>query len=309
MRNDQSSIKKTPPKFTVTSANKGFADVASAFRQSVSEADIDWLLCVELNSNSQFQHWVGQEVLAGTERVSHLHAWRSVSDNKGESDLLWLVENCDTGRIVAVLIENKINARSQPRQHDRYVERGRSYQNEGVCDEFVVVLAAPEKFTSRDSEKYGYRLNYERIRDWFALDGVGRSRYLAWLFDVAINRSEEHADVDDEMLTFRRKVWELASSEFPHLNVPDPRAENVSRTRYMVYMRSGGYTLAYKPLKKRGKFFRCVVDLELRDPDINEARARNLYGSKLEGTDVSIRTAGTVSSLEAHCALCQSTEF
>ena len=281
-----------PPKIKVSCAVEGFSDEAGRFRQSVSEADIDWLLCVELNTNREFQHWVGQKVLARADGISHLHAWRSVPENKGESDLLWLVQNCDTGRIVAVLIENKINARSQPRQHDRYVERGQIYRNDGVCDEFVVVLAAPEEYTSKDSDKYGFRLSYEQIRDWFALNDAGRSKYLAWLFDIAINKSEELADVDDEVLTFRRKVWELASAEFPHLNVSDPRAENVSSTRYIVYMRTGGCTLAYKPLKRKGKFFQCAVDLELRDPEIDEARARKLYGRRLEGTDISIRKAG-----------------
>ena len=270
-----------------------YGDAAGHFRQSVKEADIDWLLCVELNTNRGFQAWVGKQVLTKLGKLCHMHAWRSVPDNKGESDLIWFVKLNGSNRVMAVLVENKIGAASQPRQYYRYLERGQEYKNDGKCDEFVVVLVAPEKYKSKDADNYQMRLSYEQVRDWFAKAGSARSRYVAWLFDLAIKKLDEAAEVDDDMFYFRRKVWELASDEFPHLNVQDPREENVSRSRYMVYMRTGGCILAYKPLKKNGKFFQCVVDLELRDRDSSAEKIEETFSSMLDGTDISVCPSGS----------------
>ena len=45
------------------------------------------------------------------------------------------------------MIENKISAGFQPRQADRYHERGKSYLREGDCDGFCSILVAQKKPT------------------------------------------------------------------------------------------------------------------------------------------------------------------
>ncbi len=84
------------------------------FRQSVSEADIDWLLCVELNASGEFRDWLADRLFKGSGKVSHCRAWRSVSTSEGESDLLWLV-NTAKGKVLG-MVENKIKAGAQPDQ-------------------------------------------------------------------------------------------------------------------------------------------------------------------------------------------------
>lgn len=93
---------------------------ASIFRQTVSEGDVDWLFCVELNACQEFRHWVAKRLFPGTAEFEHIQAWRSITNAAGESDLLWLIELSDGGRAIG-LIENKIKASAQPEQYNRYV--------------------------------------------------------------------------------------------------------------------------------------------------------------------------------------------
>jgi hypothetical protein len=127
------------------------------FAQSVSEADIDWILCLELNANPRFRSWFGT-LIFGFEPL-HIRAWRSVCDPLlGESDLLWLVSSPDRSRRVA-LIENKINALAQPNQYERYVLRGNQYRDQGHCVEYRIVLISPLAYRSEDSDNYSTRVH------------------------------------------------------------------------------------------------------------------------------------------------------
>lgn len=93
-------------------------DLAAALAQTVSEADIDWILCVELNGNPAFRHWLAREL--GAEATCHLGTWRSVADPRlGESDLIWFMANPGKQPRM-ILVENKINAQAQPEQYERY---------------------------------------------------------------------------------------------------------------------------------------------------------------------------------------------
>jgi hypothetical protein len=226
------------------------------FEQSVFEADIDWLLCLQINTNRRFRSWLDQKVFGHAGK--HIGAWRSIAENSGESDLVWIVESNNLHRRMA-LIENKINAAAQERQYERYHERAEIYEHQGKCSEFVIVLCAPEKYSSTDSDLYSVRITYEEIRDWFNENDLDGSGYFADLMQRAISKSIEIKPPDAEITLFQRQVWELANREFPEIGLGEPRPGR----EYWVTQSYGDFSIRYKMLKKHGEFVRCVVDLEL----------------------------------------------
>jgi hypothetical protein len=262
---------------------------ASIFCQYVSEADIDWLFCVELNASEEFRRWISSRLFPDLGDFEHIQAWRSVSDVAGESDLLWLIETSEQGRIIA-LIENKIDAVAQPEQYLRYIRRGDGYVSEGLCQRFSVALLAPAKYRSSDSKAYPIQISYEALVDWFAARLDQRSRYLASIYRRAINELRTTAPADDEITQFQQRIWCLAQAEFPDLNLPDPKS--VSASQYWVYMRHPGYILIYKMYKSSGTFTDCVVDLELAGRGEDAARLRQQYNADLAGTGITVWKTG-----------------
>ena len=67
-----------------------------------------------------------------------LNAQRSVTTSIGQSDLDLAVSLFD-GSVHYLLIENKVSAGMQPRQAERYRERGEVYVAEGECAGFTTV--------------------------------------------------------------------------------------------------------------------------------------------------------------------------
>jgi len=230
------------------------------FQQTVSEADIDWIICIELNSSSPFRDWFAVHVLGGNHPLQHLGAWRSISNSLGESDILWLVEmNGEEKRLV--LIENKINAPAQPEQFQRYYQRGTRYVAEGVGHSFRTMLIAPDAYTSTDCANYEVRLSYEMLAQWFRGVEDERHQFLANVFSFAAGKAVRLAPKDPEITKFRRSIWQLASRDFPHLGIKDPG--EVSASMCWVETSYGGFWIKYKMFKKSGIFGESVVDLEL----------------------------------------------
>lgn len=265
----------------------------SIFRQTVSEADIDWLFCVELNASQEFRNWVAEHLFPEIKEFNHVCALRSVSNVLGESDLLWLINTPDKGRIMG-LIENKIDAVAQSDQYLRYVSRGEGYLSDGKCQEFSVALLSPEKYRSTDSSAYPIQISYEEIVTWLRDRKDDRSEYLATIYEAAINKLGTNAPMDADITHFCQQIWQLARTEFPHLGISNPG--EVSATQYWVYMKHSGYKMIYKTYKKNGKFTNSVVDLELagRGDDIESLRQQ--YEALLAGTDITIvKTMGSAS--------------
>jgi len=151
------------------------------FGQSVSEADIDWILCIELDVNPGFRACLSGRIF-GFDPL-HIRTWRSVADPwLGESDLLWLVSAPDGTRQIA-LIENKISAQAQPLQYERYVRHADQYKAQGHCVAYRIALISPQAYRSTDSSDYEISISYESIKDWSARNGTERGRYLSSVFE------------------------------------------------------------------------------------------------------------------------------
>ncbi len=259
------------------------------FQQVISEADIDWLFCIELNTCHNFRQWVAAHIFPEAEKFEHDRAWRSVSNSEGESDVLWRIELAGKGHVIC-LIENKIKAAAQPDQYKRYVVRGEDYVKKGKCQQVYVVLLAPKKYSSIDSSAYPYRIRYEDIEAWFRARPDERSQYLAWIYETAIKKQGALAPIDEDMLQFQQSIWGLASSEFPHLRVSEPR--NVSITQDWIYMKKhAGYQIIYKMYKKNGIYTYCVVDLELAGRGDNVECLKEQYSQALSSTGIVVEKA------------------
>lgn len=226
------------------------------FDQTVTEADMDWLLCVLLNTDSEFRNWLSEHVFGRA--LEHVGAWRSISTHLGESDLVWVVQNDESDRFLA-LFENKIKAVAQERQFERYFERGKEYQDQGQCKDFVTVLFSPEKYSSQDSENYQHRLTYEVLQNWLNRRPGEQAGYFAYLLERAVKRAREIPPPCPEVTAFRKRIWELASAEFSQLKVPEPG--EVRETWTIV--RYDGFSIIHKPIIQLGEVAVCYLDLEL----------------------------------------------
>lgn len=135
----------------------------------VSERDMDLLFLEEFAVNEHFLnlfiHKIEDADLADYKVVSEEVSF--VDAALGESDLTIILER--NGHKVALLVEDKINAVAQPRQYERYVERGNKGVQEKLYDAFYVFLIAPaEYFTDNESaQKYPLKVTYEECRDLF----------------------------------------------------------------------------------------------------------------------------------------------
>ena len=179
------------------------------FTQSVNEADIDWLFCVELNASQEFRRFIAAYLFPGIKEFTHIDAYRSnVRSDGRESDLLWRINVVGQGRFIG-LIENKINAQAQPNQYRDYNLCGKSYVNKKYCQEYAVALLSPKDYADR--ENYPIRIYYEEIANWLNDRSDKRSRYLADIYNKAIKKlsdpvefknkySENSNDPDDEFL-------------------------------------------------------------------------------------------------------------
>ncbi len=275
----------------------------SIHRQSVSEADIDWLFCVELNTSPTFRSWVADRLFQEFGEVKHIDAWRSVSSQNGESDLLWLVHASE--RPIMGLIENKITAGSQPNQYGRYVLRGEEYLAKGECQDYRIALLSPKEYRTAESEAYPIRIFYEDIRDWLKKRSDTRSQYLADIYGLAINRKNQKnlAPEDEDMKEFHRRIWNLAKVDFPELEVPNPDHSNKSAGQTWLYIYHPGYTLIYKMYKTNGIYTNCVVDLELAKRGDDVDQLKNRYAKELEGTQITMEKTSKSACFRLHVSL------
>ena len=144
----------------------------------------------------------------------------------------------------------------------------------------------PSGYTSSDSTRY-QRVTYEAIRDWFLADDGERSRYIASLFQCALERPLYPPF--PWVVAFREQVWQLANTEFPEIRLTKPRPNR----EYWVVQRYDGFLIAYKMYRNvRLGFHKCVVDLELAGRAAEVERIRSTYGAELLQLNATVVAAG-----------------
>ena len=184
---------------------------------SVTERDVDFMLLEEFASSPDFLRWFVRKT-ARIRLGEHpfLSAARSVTTSSGESDLEIAVTD-PKGNVHYLLIENKVAASFQPRQAERYQERGDMYVTQGECGAYTTVLVAPRHYLGEEPQRFGFHavLSHEDVRSWFAgRTGIGeRAIVKQTLLSAAIDKAERgYQPVEDRPVTeFWRSYWALAS--------------------------------------------------------------------------------------------------
>ena len=273
------------------------------FSQAVAEADIDWIICMELNCDSLLRSQIGVRIF-GFE-PTHIRAWRSVVDQLGESDLVWLVCDSHGGRHIA-LIENKIDAAAQPQQCTRYGQRGSAYCERHDCVHFRTVLLSPELYNSLDSTGYQVRISYEELKKWFGSLNTERGTYVASLIDAAITKAESTPPPDPATTSYREKVWQLAHKEFPQLGIEKPRPTREAWTM----QKYDGYSIKYKHFATcAAGYHKSVVDIELagRADDVEALRAK--YSQELAQIGARVEQASKSAAFRIEVSSAKPPEF
>lgn len=136
---------------------------------SIYERDMDLLFMRKLAEDKAFvrQFFLESEEMAAkgysgeeftVEKVAH-----SVMTEDGESDIEAILSIC--GKKIALLIEDKIDAKAQPEQAARYVIRGDKAVACGDYNEYYIFIIAPADYLKRNGEakKYKNKISYEDV--------------------------------------------------------------------------------------------------------------------------------------------------
>ncbi|MDD1633544.1 MAG: PD-(D/E)XK nuclease family protein [Methylococcaceae bacterium] len=191
----------------------------------MSERDVDFLLVEEFVSSPDFVQWFLQRIDAATrEPVEVVRCRRSATDSIGESDVEVFVHVGD--EIVAILIEDKVHAAAQPRQAERYRERGEGHVRAGRCQRVITVLIAPQVYLGGKVRGFDKAISYEDLVDWFKhSDGAPmRSHFKATVLCGAIEKATKgYQAVEDEPVTrFWQRYWERSQVIAPELEMKKP---------------------------------------------------------------------------------------
>jgi len=194
------------------------------------ERDIDLLLAEEFAVSPSFATWFLEQTNAfkGIQaRVIEVGVSRS--DTTGESDLVVVFEEPDSGRRFALQIEDKIDAQLQPEQEARYRLRAQAAIRKGQYSEFEVVLCSPKAYPLTHAEASGFDscVHYEAVSEFFKsqrLNDVRCSYRAEFVATAARKLSNGWTRIDDPVTnTFWRTAYEIACKEFPDLEMREPQ--------------------------------------------------------------------------------------
>ena len=176
--------------------------------KAICERDIDMLIMEEFVCNEAFRDlFYGQTGIKLSRDFAVCEAYKSLSDNDGESDVTFIVSDGKTR--VAILIEDKIDAPTMNRQSERYVIRAEKGIAEGKYDEYCIFLVCPKAYWEehkRDKNAdYKYQVFYENISDLYAGSNSPRDIYKYQVIQAAVAAKKKgYQVVENEAVT---KFW------------------------------------------------------------------------------------------------------
>jgi hypothetical protein len=193
--------------------------------ERIYERDIDLLLAEELAINPTFADRLKSVTKFVGEPASVFEFWVSKSNSLGESDLVVVYQRGDGGRF-ALLIEDKVDAKLQPEQAERYRMRAERERSRGIYSDYQVVLCAPAFYLGKQTSLDGFdlRVSFEQLAD-FLDAGDPRSQYRAAFLRTAAGTKKVNAwvrEVDPATNAFWLAAYDLASNEFPILEMKSP---------------------------------------------------------------------------------------
>ena len=148
--------------------------------------------------------------------------------NLGESDITVIINV--SGKRIAILIEDKIDAIAMPRQPERYIQRGDKAVANGEYDKYYSFITCPQKYYDNNdaAKEYPYLILYEEIRDY--IKKVKSPVYSVYYQEIsqAIERAKKPPKVviNENANSFFRKYKDYQESHFPRLDLRTKRESN-----------------------------------------------------------------------------------
>lgn len=221
---------------------------------SVAERDVDLLLVEEFAAVPAFAHWFARRCGVAGLRAKPVAGVRlRVTRSNGESDVeVQLV--CRDGSLHCLMIENKVGAGVQPRQSERYRERGAGYVRSGECAAYTSVLVAPRQYLGARPRRLGFDrcVAYEDLRTWFEARTRARNRMAVKtaVLTCAIDKSRLGyvPGRDQSVSRFWHDYWELCTKVAPELEMTEPTGKP-SRAGFVQFHPAGlpkNVTLVHK---------------------------------------------------------------
>jgi len=212
----------------------------TALHSPVQEHHIDFLLEEEFSCNPDF---LGFFVDAAKKRFGRFGAeiaddnmlqpcldWnckavRSVTTEKGETDVLVIYHSQQKPYRIAILVENKIRAEFQRNQAARYRQRGTSGKS-SQWDCYWTCLVCPEKYAP-DNMGFDTRVSLEKLAEFFAGEDA-RSIFKRRVMQQALKHfASSGPQIKDEPMTrFRAFYAEQAAAFFSEGEVIWPKARD-----------------------------------------------------------------------------------
>ncbi len=180
--------------------------------RSIQEFWLDFLLEEELAASPDF----GREFLSacdpelsfvGVEQVIH-----SSHDAHGECDVVAIVSATDGAGVsvrLGLLIEDKITAGFQPRQAERYRDRGTDGQKHGRWDRYKTALVAPRAYIPKE-HGFDKGIELEALAEWLCPTDPVRRAFKVRRIESAIAKKNSTGVqiVDREMTEFRFRYFD-----------------------------------------------------------------------------------------------------
>lgn len=249
---------------------------------NILERDVDLVIVQLLQTDPTFRGWFFQQLEPNDKLDQFLGVEHSVTDTKGESDIVFGVETQD-GQRWLLLIENKIDAAKRERQVERYFERGQSYVDNRSWDDFHVGLIAPARYIGEvERDEFQTVIRYEEIAATLEeLDHDG-TPFMLDVFDCALERRSgtDHSGLTaaiSERLTSsdRLPIIERPTVNPTHVEIHSGHYDHPQNVFYRVYF----------PGPKDGN--QAIVRLQIASDatDAEEERIRSVLSSSIEELD------------------------
>jgi hypothetical protein len=247
---------------------------------AVSERDVDLLLVEEFASSPDFVRWFLERIGAtAREPVEVMRCRRSATDSTGESDVEVFIQTGDG--VLAILVEDKVHAAAQPRQADRYRERGEGYVRSGQCGRFITVLLAPQTYLRGNLKGFDSTVSYEDLVGRFEhIDSTtAQSRFKAAVLRGAIEKATlGYQVVEDAPVTrFWKRYWERAQVIAPDLDMKERVGLPASSS--FVYFRPGAMPRGTYLVHKMAH---GLIDIQFDGMAEKLTQLRARYGPSLE---------------------------
>jgi hypothetical protein len=200
------------------------------------ERDIDLLLLEELQSSEEFRRWLSARVCGEENYARHGEANYSVVDAMGrECDLIYVYQMIGEG-LFAILIENRIDARAQPKQAEDYLKRGEKGVEDEAWNDFRTCLVAPMEYLrgAPNAKTYQANISYEELLAYFASRHARdeRFRWKATLIANAIKKKKEgyQSEISEKATAFAQAYYDLAAAKYPDLALREPKPRPAGNT-------------------------------------------------------------------------------